>query len=99
MKPNENNLGVADILKEHIADYRVQYPLWPEHRKIVYDILNCRTARLGGHIDRCDNCGASLPASSLTSVRVEELGRVVWLVVCEGCKIDIESEVMPHSGL
>ena len=56
--PKENRLEVADILKEHIADYRDQYPLWPEHRKIVYDLLNCRTARLGGHIDRCDTCGA-----------------------------------------
>ena len=55
--PKENRLEVADILREHIADYRDQYPLWPEHRKIVYDLLNCRTARLGGHIDRCSHCG------------------------------------------
>ena len=55
--PKENRLEVADILREHIADYRDQYPLWPEHRKIVYDLLSCRTARLGGHIDRCSHCG------------------------------------------
>jgi len=24
---------------------------------VVYDILNCRTAYLGGHIEACDNCG------------------------------------------
>jgi hypothetical protein len=31
--------------------------LWAEHKKIVTDLLNCRSAHLGGHIDRCDNCG------------------------------------------
>jgi hypothetical protein len=49
---------VADILHHHLNDYKAEYPLWPEHRKIVSDLLNCRTAHLGGHIERCDACGA-----------------------------------------
>ena len=57
IKPKNNRLEVAHILKTHIGDYQKQYPLWPEHRKIVSDLLNCRTAHLGGHIDRCDHCG------------------------------------------
>ena len=57
IKPKENPLEVAHILRKHIADYQNQYPLWPQHRKIVYDLLNCRTAQLGGHIDRCSHCG------------------------------------------
>jgi hypothetical protein len=57
VKSKENRLELADILTTHIADYRARYPLWPEHRKIVCDLLNCRTARLGGHIDRCSHCG------------------------------------------
>ncbi len=56
--PEVDRLTVAHILKEHIADYQNHYPLWHEHRKIVYDLLNCRTPCLGGHIDRCDHCGA-----------------------------------------
>ena len=48
---------IADILHQHLNDYQAQYSLWPQHRKIVSDILNCRTAHLGGHIERCDNCG------------------------------------------
>ena len=56
--PEVDRLTVAHILKAYIADYQEQYPLWPEHRKIVYDLLNCRTLHLGGHIDRCDHCGA-----------------------------------------
>ncbi|MDX2489347.1 IS91 family transposase [Desulfosarcina sp.] len=56
--PKTDRLTVAHILKEHIIDYQKHYPLWHEHRKIVYDLLNCRTPYLGGHIDRCDHCGA-----------------------------------------
>jgi hypothetical protein len=58
IKPEKNRLEVAHILRKHIRDYQNQYPLWPEHKKIVSDLLNCRTSHLGGHIDRCDNCGA-----------------------------------------
>ncbi len=57
IKPKKNRLEIADILRKHIGDYQNQYPLWPEHRKIVFDLLNCRTANLGGHIDRCSHCG------------------------------------------
>jgi len=57
INPKEPQLQVADILRNHIADYQKAYPLWSEHRKIVSDLLNCRTAQLGGRIERCDNCG------------------------------------------
>jgi hypothetical protein len=50
-------LEMAHILHKHIGDYQNQYRLWPEHKKIVSDLLNCRTAQLGGHIERCDSCG------------------------------------------
>jgi hypothetical protein len=50
-------LQLADVLRKHINTYQQQYRLWPEHRKILYDLLNCRTAHLGGHVDRCDHCG------------------------------------------
>ncbi len=55
----QNNTGVelADILKNHIVDYQKTYTLYPEHYKIVSDLLNCRTSFLGGHIARCTECG------------------------------------------
>jgi len=52
------SIEVADILREHIAEYQSQYPLLPRQYKIVYDLLNCRTAYLGGHVEQCDGCGA-----------------------------------------
>ena len=58
IKPKKKTPEIADILHHHLDDYKAEYPLWPEHRKIVSDLLNCRTAHLGGHIERCDTCGA-----------------------------------------
>ena len=57
IKPENKNHEVADILRKHLNDYKSKYPLWPEHRKIVSDLLNCRTVHLGGRIERCDTCG------------------------------------------
>ena len=48
INPKKPQLQVADILRNHIADYQKAYPLWSEHRKIVSDLLNCRTPHLGG---------------------------------------------------
>ena len=53
----KSSIEVADILKNHIVDYQLTYSLFPEHYKIVYDLLNCRTAYLGGHIEQCTHCG------------------------------------------
>ena len=50
IKPKEPQLQVADILHNHLGDYQKAYSLWPEHKKIVSDLLNCRTAHLGGKI-------------------------------------------------
>lgn len=58
IKPQKPRLEVADILQKHIRDYRNTYPLWPDQHRIVSDMLNCRTAKLGGHIERCNHCGA-----------------------------------------
>jgi len=55
--PENQPLGVSHILQKHIADYRQLYPLWPEHKKIVTDLLNCRTPKLGGRLEQCDACG------------------------------------------
>ena len=55
--PKGQHLQVADILRKHMADYQNQYRLWPDHKKIISDLLNCRTAHLGGKIERCNHCG------------------------------------------
>jgi predicted Zn-ribbon and HTH transcriptional regulator len=57
MTKSNPSIEVADIFREHIADYRKKYKMPLEHLAVVYDILSCRTAYLGGHIERCDHCG------------------------------------------
>ncbi|MDY6894958.1 MAG: IS91 family transposase [Thermotogota bacterium] len=51
------SVEVADILRAHIAEYQKTYSLLPEQYKIVHNLLSCRTSMLGGHIEKCDNCG------------------------------------------
>lgn len=57
-KIQTSNIEIADILREHIQDYQEKYPLLPDQYKVVYDILNCRTQYLGGHVEKCDHCGS-----------------------------------------
>ena len=58
IKPQKPRLEVADIVKKHIRDYKNAYPLGLHQHRILAHIVNCRTAKLGGHIDRCNHCGA-----------------------------------------
>lgn len=57
IKTQKPHLEIADILRNHITDYLDTYPLSPQQYKIVFNLLNCRTAKLGGHLQRCDHCG------------------------------------------
>ena len=46
-------LGVADVLRDHVASLRLS----PEQGKAAAHIVACRTGRLGGHAFVCDRCG------------------------------------------
>lgn len=48
---------VADVLREHGEEYRSQYFVTDEQRRAIRDIINCRTAALGGYVEECDACG------------------------------------------
>jgi hypothetical protein len=56
--PVRTKIEVADIFRLYINDYRARYKMPKAHLKVVSDILNCRTAYLGGHVERCNACGA-----------------------------------------
>ncbi len=54
---NRPSLEIADILREGFAGYNEAYgPLQPDQYKVANAIMACRTAALGGHIDKCDQC-------------------------------------------
>jgi hypothetical protein len=51
--------GLAEVLATFGPDYLATTALPRGAAKVWRAILACRTAVLGGHIDTCDNCGAS----------------------------------------
>src|SRR5208283_3699928 len=55
-------LELADIVREHGADYRRRHVLTPEQHRVLSAIERCRTAQLGGHVDVCLECGHSAPS-------------------------------------
>jgi hypothetical protein len=50
---------VADIIRSAGADFIALNCLWLRwtHIKVLRAIARCRTAALGGHIDKCTSCG------------------------------------------
>jgi putative transposase/transposase-like zinc-binding protein len=55
---------VADVIRRYGAAFRARYgrTLSPEQRRALRDLAACRTAALGGHLDRCLDCGHDRPA-------------------------------------
>jgi len=53
---------VADIFRILGPDYVRTHPLPLSHLKVIRAITSCRTAALGGHLQRCDTCGFERPA-------------------------------------
>lgn len=45
------------VFKQFYGSYKEQYPVSHEQAKVAKAIMTCRTAELGGHINRCESCG------------------------------------------
>jgi len=54
---NGRNPEVADIFRLYGEDYLKNHSLSFEQAKVMHQISICRTAALGGHIERCTECG------------------------------------------
>ena len=53
-------LELADIVRAAGDVYQRRHgaALLPSHRRVLRDVVACRTAALGGHVHACDHCGA-----------------------------------------
>jgi hypothetical protein len=51
---------VADIFRTHGAAYQQRHHLSGGQRRVMQDILACRTAALGGQLAQCDHCSAQV---------------------------------------
>ena len=52
-----NKWEVADIFRLYGKEYRYCHCLPPYQLKVMHAIEICRTEYLGGHVEKCDNCG------------------------------------------
>src|SRR6202051_3391425 len=55
-------IEVADVFRRFAADYLSAHgaSMLPSHQRAIDDILNCRTAALGGQVWRCEQCNAEI---------------------------------------
>jgi hypothetical protein len=60
--PDSPRWEVADVFRLYGDAYRAAQPLPESHHKVMDDIARCRTAALGGHVERCDACAFEQPA-------------------------------------
>jgi hypothetical protein len=87
-------LEVADIFRRHGAAFRQVHAghLGCVERRIMSAITACRTAALGGHVEQCDDCGATRIAYNSCRNRhcpkCQGLARVQWLA-------DRQAELLP----
>ena len=78
-------LEVADVIRSHGAAFMQKYGshLTPTQKKALRDLACCRTAALGGHVERCLDCGAERMAYNSCRNRhcpkCQALSRARWL--------------------
>lgn len=47
---------IKDIFNKFYLQYKLKYKPCTMQEKAAYDIMNCRTSAMGGHVDECDHC-------------------------------------------
>src|SRR5487761_2380432 len=78
-------LEVADVFRHHGEVYRQQHgaSLSTARRRAMSAIERCRTAALGGHVERCGECGhqriAYNSCRNRNCPKCQSLARAQWL--------------------
>lgn len=78
-------LEVADIVRVHGDEFRQAHAasLSTQQKRVLRSIELCRTAALGGHLERCDQCGHERNAYNSCADRhcpkCQSLARAKWL--------------------
>lgn len=92
----ENRLEVADVFRTYESAFLAKWGqiLGSRQRKAFEAIRDCRTAALGGHVDRCEECGHLAISYNSCGDRhcpkCQALSRAKWLA-------ERESELLPVS--
>lgn len=83
-------LEVADVFREGAGRFLAEYGrvLSREQRQVLRAVIRCRTAELGGHVQRCDECGHQrIQYNSCRNrhcPKCQALARAAWLEKREG---------------
>jgi hypothetical protein len=76
-------LEVAGVFRQFGAAYRETHALTGAQQRVMRAIERCRTAALGGHLERCDTCGHERPAYNSCANRhcpkCRALAKAAWL--------------------
>ncbi len=91
---SDDNIEVADIFNRYGDQYCQSFSLSPQQLKVMNLIKICRTAVLGGHLQKCDTCGFEKPAYNSCRNRhcpkCQSLAKEKWLN-------DRKAELLPCS--
>jgi hypothetical protein len=78
-----HRLEVADIFRQYGEAYCRTHTLLPSQARALQDIVDCRTAALGGRLEKCDFCGRENPVYCSCSNRhcpqCQMLAKAKWL--------------------
>jgi hypothetical protein len=89
-------LEVADVIRSHGEAFLQKYGghLTATQKKALRDLAQCRTAALGGHLERCLDCGHARPAYNSCRNRhcpkCQALSRARWLERESGYLLPVE---------
>ena len=84
---------IADIVRAHRAALESSCTLSSKQERVLDDIERCRTAALGGHLDRCLDCGYEKPAYNSCRNRhcpkCQALAQERWIAAQEERTLDV----------
>lgn len=87
---------VADVVRQFGAGFLERHgaALSAEQRHVLRDLARCRTAALGGHVERCDHCGHERISYNSCRNRhcpkCQGAQRAAWLEREAGCLLPVE---------
>jgi hypothetical protein len=84
---------IADIVRAHRAALESTYTLSREQKRVLTDMANCRTAVLGGHVDKCTTCGYERPSYNSCRNRhcpkCQALAQEKWIAAQRARTLDV----------
>jgi hypothetical protein len=85
---------VADVIRQHGADFLERYRPSKEQRRVLTDLVRCRTAALGGRAMQCNRCGHIVclynSCRNRHCPKCQGAARAAWLVAREQEVLDVE---------